>query len=582
MKKTKKGFPYDYSPLLIAGVYVVVSILWIVYSDKVVEILSANSRQLLIQLQTLKGGFFVVATGIMLYFLIKSRLKVIKQSEHHYRTLFEFAGDGVFIYSRSGIIDCNQHALKLFDCSDKKEIIGKHFYDLSPPVQADGGDFEKLCREKTDNALKGNPQIFEWQYRNLKGDVITGSVSFSLLDEESGTLVAILHDITEIKLIQEKLQHYQKMKVVGQLAGGVAHDFNNILSAILGYADMALDEVKDENPVSEYIQNILKAGNRAEKLVSQILTFSRQGSDEKRSVRLKPIILEVLELLKASLPSTVKLDSLLSDDTMPVFADSDKIHEVLMNLAANSVHAMDEKGKLTFVLYEEKNNSILKGIIGPVNPGFYSVIEVRDTGHGIEDSVLSRIFDPFFTTKRNMKGTGLGLSVVYGVMQSHGGNIQIESVIGEGTVFRLFFPKTDKAEEAEKQKDENISEGNERILLVDDEEILVDLGKSMLSSLGYKVRATTDSLEALQLLQDSINDYDILITDQTMPNLTGIELAEKIHKNNPGFPIILCTGFSSRVDEEKAEKAGCRGFLKKPATRQEFTEMIRNIFDSKE
>ena len=531
-------------------------------------------------MQTLKGGFFVIATGVMIFFLIETRLKILKTREHCYRTLFESAGDGVFIFDKTGIIDCNKQTLNLFKYADRKDLTGKKPWELSPPFQPDGRSSEEAAAERIELALKGIPQFFNWQHLNSEGSIIDGSISISLADAEAGILVAIFHDMTEFNYLQEQLQQSLKMKAVGQLAGGVAHDFNNILSAVLGYAELASDEVKGKQPVSGYIENIIKAGSRAGQLVSRILTFSRQSNELKLPVSLTPIVNEVVELLRASLPSTTELKLQVVKDTSPVIADPGRVHEVLMNLASNAVSAMDEKGTVEVILREEKTASEIPGIIGPIAPGFYSVIEVRDTGEGMDESIISRIFEPFYTTKSDKKGTGLGLSVVYGVMQSHKGNIQLESIIGKGTVFRLYFPKTKEKTVSENIIKKSSPEGKERILFVDDEEVLAELGKSMLSALGYVVETATDSTEAYKLLLDSIQDYDLLITDQTMPNLTGIELAEKVLKIDPQFPVILCTGFSTKVNERKAKTAGCRGFAYKPLTRQLLADLIRTVLDT--
>ena len=388
--------------------------------------------------------------------------------------------------------------------------------------------------------------------------------------------------LQNLKKIQEQLQQSLKMQAVGQLAGGVAHDFNNILNAVIGYAELALIEAKGKPPLSEYLDNIIKASFRASKLVSQILTFSRQGAEEKHVVLLTPIIKEVVDLLRATLPATVELKIFIENETLPVIADASRVHEVLMNLVSNAVSAMDEKGDLKIVLREEYNKAEKNGILGKLGAGFYSVIEVSDTGTGMDETAVSRIFEPFYTTKSLEKGTGLGLSVVYGIMQSHNGNIQLESRPGRGALFRLFFPKTEEKAQNEIKKEIMLHGKGERILFVDDEEVLAGLGEKLLVSLGYSVKSTTDSGEALRILKESIENYDLLITDQTMPNITGLELAEEIFKTSPDFPVILCTGYSSRVDETKAKKSGCRAFASKPLTRERLAKIIRSVLDGKE
>lgn len=282
-----------------------------------------------------------------------------------------------------------------------------------------------------------------------------------------------------------------------------------------------------------------------------------------------------MELFRVSLPSTITLVSKVDRDTCPVIADPTKVHEALMNLATNAVHAMDEKGELKVILREDTIGIEKNGIMGPIAPGIYSIIEVEDTGKGMDNALIERIFKPFYTTKGEGKGTGLGLSVVYGAMQSHSGNIEIESNRDKGTVFRLFFPKISKEVVSEIASRPQVPKGNEIILFVDDENSLVEMRKSMLSSLLYKVTAVTESRVELELLTNRIQDFDLLITDQTMPHISGIELARTILKLNPEFPIIICTGFSSKVDEKKAKEIGCRDFAVKPLTKRILAEKIR-------
>ncbi len=393
-------------------------------------------------------------------------------------------------------------------------------------------------------------------------------------------LLFTLNDFTERKQLESKLRHSERMLAIGQLAGGIAHDFNNVLAGIIGYADMALDVVSSNDLLSRYMKNILKAGERAKNLVSQVLTFSRQGREEKVSTNLSPVVNEVIELLKASIPSSIHLSVDIAKDTCPVMADTTKVHEMVMNLSTNAVHAMDEKGILTITLREDKTNELQQGIMGRIKRGFYSIIEVKDTGIGMAESVISHAFEPFYTTNKSGEGTGLGLSVVYGVMQSHNGNIQVESIVDEGTTFRLFFPKTEQEKLAEDEPRQEAREGHERILFVDDEELINEMGTYLLASLGYKVTSTTDSKEALRLFKENTKAFDLIITDQTMPNMTGLELTQEILKINPGFPVILCTGFSTKVNEKNAANAGVKHLFYKPITKKELAAKIREVFDS--
>ncbi|MBD3421595.1 MAG: response regulator [Chitinivibrionales bacterium] len=580
MKETAISYPAkDRSPLFIAGVYVLVSILWIVFSDMAVEAMAGNSAEMLSLLQTIKGGFFVASTGIMLYLLVRSRVYKLRAGEKRYRSLFEAAGDGVLLLAENGFIDCNQQALALLGYSEVPEIIGKHPAELSPEVQPDGRDSQVSAQEKIARAKAGNPLIFEWRHKTLQGNPVDVSVSLSLADAEAGILVAIFRDMSELKRVQEQLQQSRKMQAIGRLAGGIAHDFNNILGGIIGYADMALDDVDGNQDLAHCLKSILKAGERAKNLVAQILTFSRQGQEEKYPLHLRPIIKEALALLRASLPSSITIDSRIEKDTAPVNADSTKVHEAFMNLVTNAAHAINEKGRISIVLEEHNITQRQEAIIKPLKPGFYSLIEVKDCGTGIDKELIPRIFEPFFTTREHGRGTGLGLSVVFGVMQSHNGNIQVESTPGEGTTIRLFFPKTTGSPADERDLRSTPPTGTERILLVDDEEALLELGKEMLTSLGYTITPLSSSKDALNILRNGAREYDLLITDQTMPELTGVELAQEVLKINPEFPIIICSGFSSKVDKVTARELGCRGYIAKPWTKRTLAQMVRSVLN---
>jgi CheY-like chemotaxis protein len=284
-------------------------------------------------------------------------------------------------------------------------------------------------------------------------------------------------------------------------------------------------------------------------------------------------------LLRETMPSTIKISSTIEKDTQPVLANSSQVHEIIMNLATNAQHAMDEKGSLTINLYEKLIDKTSPGVLGPLPSGLYSVIEVQDSGAGISNEKISEIFDPFYTTKEVGKGTGLGLSVVFGLMQSWNGNIKVISKVGKGTTFKLFFPKTKQMNEEKelKQSSSKPTNRNEKILFVDDDETIVKMGEKILLSLGYKVFSTTKSNEALKLLKENINDFDLLISDQTMPEMTGIELAQEVLKDNPEFPILLCTGYSSKLDDATAKELGCKGFVHKPLTISELSEKIQEV-----
>ncbi len=399
---------------------------------------------------------------------------------------------------------------------------------------------------------------------------------------EQGDLIQIIEscrDITERKKLEEKLHQADKMKAIGHLAGGIAHDFNNILGGIIGYADMSLEQIEKGTRLEKNMNQILKAGDRATNLVSQILTFSRQSTDIKVPLYLNPILNEALQLLRASLPSTVDITSNLHREEKPVVVNATKIHEIVMNLCTNAADAMDERGVIDISCVEEEIEVELEGLIGTIEPGSYAVIAIKDNGCGMTKEILSHIFEPFYTTKGVGKGTGMGLSVVFGIVQGHGGNIGIESEVGKGTTIKILLPKTDEGIDEDYGRKVQVRGGKERILVVDDEEMLCDLAKDMLSEMGYNVTRFNDSQNALNAFKNAPDSFDLVITDQTMPRMTGIELSDELLSIRKDIPIIICTGYSKEVDEKKAIEYGIREFVMKPIRKRDVADRIRHVLD---
>jgi two-component system, cell cycle sensor histidine kinase and response regulator CckA len=393
-------------------------------------------------------------------------------------------------------------------------------------------------------------------------------------------LLFLMTDVTDRKRAEEALRQGQKLESIGTLAGGIAHDFNNVLGGIMGYGEMSLKYAEKDSKLEKNLLKILKATDRAKHLIEQILTFSRKTDSKMTITAVRPIIREVLDLLRASIPSSVIIDSNLDKNTKPILADPTKIHEAILNLATNAVHAMNRKGTLTIKLYAKSLDQKLYGQVGEIAPGEYTAIEVADTGCGMDPTTLVKAFEPFFTTKPVGEGTGMGLSVVLGVVQSIGGDIQIQSEVGKGTTFTLYLPVVEESP-TEASDAESLAQltGTERILFVDDEQMLIEMGEDMLTSLGYKVTCISNSLEALQFVREKGNDIDVLITDQTMPGMTGIELAKEVMKIRNGLPIILCTGFSSELNPERAMAIGVDHVVMKPFRINEIGRAIRAVME---
>ena len=413
-------------------------------------------------------------------------------------------------------------------------------------------------------------------------------MTFPIKIKDKTRVLAIARDITkrkqaekETETLQMRLQQAQKMEAVGTLAGGIAHDFNNILSAIIGYTEIALDDVKKETLLHSNLKEVFKAGRRAKDLVKQILAFSRQSEQERQRLQVKYLTKEALKLLRSSLPTTIEIRQDIQSDSV-VLADPTQIHQVLMNLCTNAGSAMQEKGGVLDVkLKDVELDTEFTSRHPDLKPGLYVNLTVSDTGHGMSPKVLERIFDPFFTTKEKGEGTGMGLSVVHGIVKSYGGTITAYSEPGKGSTFNVFLPVTEAKAESEKKKEGTIPKGKERILCIDDEQVLVDLGKQMLESLGYKVTAKTSSVEALKLFKSQPDMFDLIITDMTMPSMTGEELAKEVLAIRPDIRVILCTGFSAKIDKEKAKSIGIRAFVMKPILKQQMAETVREVLDSK-
>ena len=419
--------------------------------------------------------------------------------------------------------------------------------------------------------------------RTKNGTIILQDVTITPIFDSNKELTgyaSVRRDITEQARVQEQLQQAQKMEAIGTLAGGIAHDFNNILSGMIGFTELAIIDVKDRPSTVKMLERVLEAGSRATELVKQILSFSRSQKTEVKPISPLSIVKEVLKLMRASLPSTIEITQSLESDSY-ILADATKIHQVLMNLCTNAASAMKQDGGtlsvgLQDVFLEESDLTHHPDLL----PGEYLKISVEDTGQGMTRDIREKAFDPFFTTKELGEGTGMGLATVHGIVTEIDGFISLYSEPGQGTAIHLFFPLVpDPIEIKNHIQDKVCPGGTEKILFVDDEQLQIEVARDVLTHHGYQVDTFSDSIAALENFSSNPGAYDLVITDMTMPKMTGDKLSHRIHLIRPDMPVVMCSGFSEIIDEQKAEALGIAAFLYKPVVMADLLETVRKMLD---
>ena len=509
--------------------------------------------------------------------------KALRKSERKFRAIFNQTFELMGLLTPEGILlEANLTALNFFGV-DESEVIGKPFWD--GPWWTYSEELREKVWESVAKVAAGDFVRFEANYQAAGGKL--HYIDFSLkplMDENDHVLMLIAEgrDITTNKKLEQELRQAHKMDAIGTLAAGIAHDFNNILTAILGNSEMALIKIPKGDPVRLNLERNLESGYRAADLVKQILTFSRQAELEHKPVLLVAIIKEVLKLMRSSLPSTIDIRQNIDIHTEEsiVLADSTQLHQVVMNLCTNAAHAMRAQGGVLSVnLTEAVADASLVSRYPNLKPGPYVKLTVSDTGHGMDAAIMGRIFDPYFTTKKVGEGSGMGLAVTIGIVQSHGGAISVYSEPGQGTTFQLFFPRADSEIIDPHEAEAHVPTGNERILFVDDEIPLVEMAQEMLKALGYQVTALTSSLEVLECFRSQPFAYDVVLTDMTMPGLTGRDLARELLAIRPEIPIIMCSGFTEFINQEEAREAGIREFIMKPYATCSLAKTIRKALE---
>ncbi|MCP3872144.1 MAG: PAS domain S-box protein [Desulfobacteraceae bacterium] len=497
-----------------------------------------------------------------------------KIEEERYRKTIESSIDGFWIVNtRGSFLEVNKAYSNMIGYS-RDELLKMSIMDI------EAVEHPEETRKRIEKIVRIGSDQFESRHRHKEGYIIDVEVSATYTQDSGGLFFVFLRDITNRKQMEERLRQAQKMESIGNLAGGIAHDFNNLLCPIIGMSEMLLEDLPDDSLEHENAKEIFSAGKRAGDLVNQILAFSRQSEHKMVPVRVQNVLKEVLKLSRSTIPTNIELQQNIQQNCGLVKADPSQIHQVAMNLITNAFHAVEEKNGVIDVEFEEITLQCNELPDIEMQSGQYVRLTVSDNGIGMSQNTIHNIFEPYFTTKERGKGTGLGLAVVYGIVKEHSGDIKVYSEIGRGTTFNIYLPLMKKTSEiAAITQVEGTAIGTESILLVDDEVSVAKLEAQMLSRLGYQVTVETDSNEALSSFTANPNFFDLVISDMTMPNMTGDQLAKKILSIQPETPIVICTGFSERINKEQAEMLGVKGFLMKPVVKSDMAQMIRNVLD---
>lgn len=479
--------------------------------------------------------------------------------------------------TRDGIFLINEQTLRFVFVNDaacrslgysREELLCMTPLDIDPDVS------QEQCHAMIRRSSRGEDVVLETRHRSKGGLIYPVEIRASSIEMDGTTYaLSFARNISERRQLEEQLVQARKMEAIGLLAGGIAHDFNNILTPVLMHSEMALVGLTPDSEIAQDLEQIRLAARRGAELVRQILAFSRQGRCEPVPLRLGAIIREGSKLLRSAIPSLIRLDCSIETLEDSVLADPTQMLQILMNLVINAVHAMPENGGVIRVCLDDGYVQAYQSQAG------FLRLTVLDNGLGIDAEHLPQIFDPYFTTKRKGEGTGMGLAVVRGIVERHGGTIRVESRPGQGTAFTILIPRTGAPSAAFAPLACREASGDERILLVDDEQAIVKTASAILTGYGYLVSCFTSSRETLAAFLAAPSDFDLLITDQTMPELTGINLCREIWRVRPELPVILCSGFSETVNEESAAAMGIGAFLSKPYSMAEISEAVRRVLD---
>lgn len=514
----------------------------------------------------------------------KQAERALRESEATLKSIFQAAPTGIGMVVDRIIKQANHRLYEMLGYFSE-ELLNKSSRILYPKDE----DYIFVGQEKYKQIRMQGTGTVETQWQKKDGtviDVLLSSTPIDTDDLSAGVIFTAL-DITDRKRIeQDKLNlesnliQTQRMESIGVLAGGIAHDFNNILSPILANSEMVMMELPPDSPAQKNLQQICQAGERAKNLVKQILTFARKTDEVRVPLKVSMIIKEAVKFLRSTIPSTIDIryDFKTAQDT--VLADPTQMNQIIMNLCTNSFHAMRDKGgTLKLTLDNKFIRSNITNRYSGLNPGQYLKISVSDTGPGISPDIIEKIFEPYYTTKGPGEGTGMGLAMVHGIVKKYQGNITVESQSGKGTIFHILIPTIDAELSPIVKEQADIPGGKERILIVDDEKVIADVMQQILEKLGYTVTVRTSSIEALEAFRDNPDKFDLVITDMTMPNMTGKELTKRLMSIKPDIPIILCTGFSEQINEKEAKWMGIDAFVMKPIHIHEIAKAVRDVLN---
>ena len=553
--------------------------------DAILGVMEFFSREIQEPDEALLHQMVSVGSQIGQFMQRKETEMALRESEEQTRLILDTALDAVVTLDEHGnVIGWNSQAEGMFGWS-REEIIGQPVVSTIIPPKYRDAHLQGIQRCLTSEVSQSLNKRIELSGLHRDGHEFPLELAITAVRSQGKIIFSgFLRDLTERRQTEDALlkseeqrRQAQKMEAMGTLAGGIAHDFNNILSAIIGYTELAMTQIGVGSPVLPRLQEVLRAGYRAKNLVRQILTFSRQDESGKKVMYLQPIVQEALNLLRASLPSTISLHAELQPSSAPVLADATQIHQVVMNLGANAEYAMRPTGgRLTVKLDEVAVDGTTASFVQGLHVGSYVRLKVADSGQGMTPSITKRIFDPFFTTKDVGEGTGMGLAVIHGVVTSHGGVIRVDSQKGVGTTFTIYFPCSPIPVEVQQVPSVPSSYcGKGTVMFVDDEVSITKWAKDMLEDMGYLVVVFTSGPEALQAFKENPDQFNVMVTDQTMPGMTGELLARQVMSIRPGFPVILCSGFSYTMNKEKAFAMGLRAYLSKPVLMGDMAQALQ-------